>query len=140
MSCGVHSLRGIASKMSHIRQAITCFGSLLSPVGTGSGLRGPRPAPAGTQRAREALRRVSGLRGCGGPVGTVAEIRINAVSGPLGDVPLFEKMLSINGLGDILAVESGYEEGCKWGARLSGRTFGGRTIFKNKGAMLSNFV
>jgi len=32
-------------------------------------------------------------------------------------VPLFEKMLSINGLGDILAVESGYEEGCKRGAR-----------------------
>jgi len=51
------------------------------------------------------------------PVGTVAEIRINAVSGPLGDVPLFEKMLSINGLGDILAMESGYEEGCKWGAK-----------------------
>ena len=37
---------------------------------------------------------------------------------PLGDVPLFEKMLSINGLGDILAVESGYEEGCRWGATL----------------------
>ena len=36
---------------------------------------------------------------------------------PLGDVPLFEKVLSINILGDILAVESGYEEGCKWGAR-----------------------
>jgi hypothetical protein len=35
---------------------------------------------------------------------------------PLGDVPLFEKMLRINGLGDILAVESGYEEGCFWGA------------------------
>ena len=35
----------------------------------------------------------------------------------LRDVPLFEKMLSINGLGDILAVESGYEEGCKRGAR-----------------------
>jgi len=34
---------------------------------------------------------------------------------PLGDVSFFEKMLSINGLGDILAVESGYEEGCKWG-------------------------
>jgi len=32
-------------------------------------------------------------------------------------VPLFEKMLCINWLGDILAVESGYEEGCKWGAR-----------------------
>ncbi len=37
---------------------------------------------------------------------------------PLGDVPLFEKMFSINVLGDILAVESGYEEGCKWGAYL----------------------
>ena len=36
---------------------------------------------------------------------------------PLGDVPLFEKILCINGLGDILAVESGYEEGCKRGAR-----------------------
>lgn len=35
---------------------------------------------------------------------------------PLGDVPLFEKMLRINVLGDILAVESGYEEGCKRGA------------------------
>ncbi len=35
---------------------------------------------------------------------------------PLGDVPLFDKMLRINVLGDILAVESGYEEGCKWGA------------------------
>jgi len=36
---------------------------------------------------------------------------------PLGDVPLFEKILCINGLGDILAVESGYEEGCKRGAK-----------------------
>lgn len=35
---------------------------------------------------------------------------------PFGDVPLFEKMLRINMLGDILAVESGYEEGCRWGA------------------------
>ena len=35
---------------------------------------------------------------------------------PLGGVPLFEKILCINGLGDILAVESGYEEGCRWGA------------------------
>jgi len=25
-------------------------------------------------------------------------------------------MLSINGLDDALAVESGYEEGCRWGA------------------------
>ena len=32
---------------------------------------------------------------------------------PRGDVPLFETMLSINWPGDILAVESGYEEGCK---------------------------
>ena len=55
-----------------------------APVRTGPGLRGPRPAPAGAQRAREALRRGSGLRGCGGPVGTVAEIRINAVSAPSG--------------------------------------------------------
>lgn len=38
---------------------------------------------------------------------------------PLGDVPLFEKMLRINVLGDILAVESGYEEGCKRGARIA---------------------
>jgi len=37
---------------------------------------------------------------------------------PLGDVPLFEKMLRIYGLAYILAVESGYEEGCKWGAIL----------------------
>ena len=59
---------------------------------------------------------------------------------PFGDVSLFEKMLRINMLGDILAVESGYEEGCRWGARLSGRTFGGRTISKDEGAMQSNFV
>jgi DNA gyrase subunit A len=32
-------------------------------------------------------------------------------------VPLFEKILCINGLGDILAVESGYEEGCRWGGK-----------------------
>jgi len=37
---------------------------------------------------------------------------------PLGDVPLFKKIIVYNGLGDILAVESGYEEGCKWGAIL----------------------
>jgi len=43
----------------------------------------------------------------------------------LGDVPLFEKILRINGLGDILAVESGYEEGCKWGARKGSTDFGG---------------
>jgi hypothetical protein len=30
---------------------------------------------------------------------------------PLGDLPLFEKMLRINVLGDIPAVESGYDEG-----------------------------
>jgi hypothetical protein len=35
---------------------------------------------------------------------------------PLGDVSLFEKMLRINVLGDILAAESGYEEGCRRGA------------------------
>jgi len=35
---------------------------------------------------------------------------------PFEDVSLFEKMLRINLLGDILAVESGYEDGCKWGA------------------------
>jgi len=34
-------------------------------------------------------------------------------------------MLRINGLGDILAVESGYEEGCKWGARLQSANSGG---------------
>ena len=33
----------------------------------------------------------------------------SALFPPLGDVPLFEKILCINGLGDILAVESGYE-------------------------------
>lgn len=32
------------------------------------------------------------------------------------DLLLFEKTLRINGLGYILAVESGYEEGCKRGA------------------------
>jgi len=37
---------------------------------------------------------------------------------PLGDVPLFEKILCIYELGDILAVESGYEEGCKRGAKF----------------------
>ena len=31
-------------------------------------------------------------------------------------MPLFEKILCINGLGYILAVKSGYEEGCKRGA------------------------
>jgi len=36
---------------------------------------------------------------------------------PLGDVRLFEKILRINWLGDILKVESGYEEGCKRGAK-----------------------
>lgn len=46
------------------------------------------------------------------------EIGLDAVSAPLGDVPLFEKILCINGLDDILAVESGYEEGCKRGANL----------------------
>lgn len=49
------------------------------------------------------------------------EIRINAVSAPLGDVPLFEKIFCINGLGDIQAVESGYEEGCEWGAKKKPR-------------------
>jgi hypothetical protein len=34
-------------------------------------------------------------------------------------VPPFEKMLFINWLGDILAVESGYEEGCKWDEMLT---------------------
>ena len=38
---------------------------------------------------------------------------------PFGDVPLFEKMLRINMLGDILAVESGYEEGCARGTRIA---------------------
>jgi len=66
-------------------------------------------------------------------------------------VPLFENLpaeqitaqagiLSINVLDDILAVESGYEDGCRWGAILSERTFDGRTIFKDKGTMQSNFV
>jgi len=55
---------------------------------------------------------------------------------PLGDVPLFENLpaeqrtaqagiLSINELCDILAVESGYEEGCKWGARFQSANSGG---------------
>ncbi|MBW1723464.1 MAG: hypothetical protein JRJ78_15585 [Deltaproteobacteria bacterium] len=63
------------------------------------------------------------------------EIRISAPAcrqgfRPLGDVPLFENlpaeqrtaqagMLRINGLGDILAVESGYGEGRKRGGRWS---------------------
>ena len=53
---------------------------------------------------------------------------------------LIEKMLSINGLGDILTRDSGYGERCGWGTTLLGRTFGGRRIFKNKDAMQSNFV
>lgn len=38
---------------------------------------------------------------------------------PLGGVLFFEKLFRINGLGDILAVESGYEEGCEWGVTWS---------------------
>jgi hypothetical protein len=48
---------------------------------------------------------------------------------PLGDLPLFEKILCINGLGDILAVESGYEEGCKWGARKQSPVNSGAFLF-----------
>ncbi len=40
-----------------------------APVRTGPGLRGPRPAPAGAQRVREALRRGPGLRGRGRTAG-----------------------------------------------------------------------
>ena len=50
---------------------------------------------------------------------------------PLGDVPLFEKMLCINMLGDILAVESGYEEGCKWGARFQSANSGGSQLTRD---------
>jgi len=70
----------------------------------------------GAQGARECLRRGPGLRRRGSPVGAVAEIQINAVSVPPGKVPLFEKMLSIKALDDILTVKSGYEEGCRWGS------------------------
>ena len=47
---------------------------------------------------------------------------------PLGNVPFFERLLCINGIGDILAVGSGYEEGCKWGARLKPRTSQGSLV------------
>ena len=50
---------------------------------------------------------------------------------PVGDVPLFEKMLRINMLSDILAVESGYEEGCEWGARFQSANSGGSWLTRD---------
>jgi len=85
------------------------------------------------------LRRGPRLRGRGGPVGTVTGIRINA-SAAAPAVTAQAGILSINEIGDMLAMKSGYEESCKRGARVSERTFASRTIFKNRGAMQSNFV